>query len=441
MSRSSRLKDLNDELRRLFDQNINEGDAYNQVKDEDRFDTVRLTKVTAIFKQFRSKPKRKEQIDPNVAELLRRTKQPSYFQSIVECNHEKMFCLKFWNGNSSDGRFFVIIDRVPIINSESNSDLKDVFSKKTCRIKIPIDPTVGGGGFSSLTKDTGLLIKRTGYDDQKTFSAFSLSFLEFDWIDREIRKTHTLSFEEHQRRFEFQRITHDTMNSTRFLLQNWYNDDSFTLQLVRVNNDELLIEEEILTTEQDIGIGICSLVGNTLYTFNSSDFAASIEACIYVTRLDQGAQTSRVNVDPLPEQFTAVNGEGTLVGRFAMDRLYLAVQDKRTKIYGIIWTSCETRNWELSSFFTKNSIVCINFMIDGHLLLIQVIDNEIKFTSGVHQNQKTFYRIPLKKSEKLTRLAWFSLVRSKSKIRDVDPYEEARKYLPFNSDIQCPFED
>jgi hypothetical protein len=37
-------------------------------------------------------------------------------------------------------------------------------------------------------------------------------------------------------------------------------------------------------------------------------------------------------------------------------------------------------------------------------------------------------------------MAWITLVKLMKKIDTVkDPYEAARRYLPYNSDIRCPF--
>jgi len=440
MSRSSRLKNLSDELQLLFDQNFSEEDAYNQVKGDARFDTVRLSKVTTMFKQFRSKPKRKKSIDSNVAELLRRSMQLCYFQSTTECDHKKNACLAFWSGESTDGRFFVTLDN-PINENASNSDFKDFFGDKACRINFPISPKVGGGSTWLLTCETIFLIEHSEYDAQGTFSTFSLSLLELDLIDKKMQKIHTLSFEDHQRRFRFEKILFDSMDPMQFLLRYRHNDGSNTLKVGRVHDDEILLGDEIRHVDQDVGVGSWSLVGNTVYTFNPFTFADLSEDCIYVTRLDQGTQTSQINLDPLPGKFSIVGGEENPIGCFAMSRFYFAVQDKQTKLYTIIWTSCETREWKSINFCTRNSIMRIEFMINGCLLLIQTADNETKLVSGVHQVQKSFYRIPLKKPEKLTHLAWFSLLRSKRKIRNVDAYEEARKYLPFNSEIQCPFDE
>jgi len=94
-------------------------------------------------------------------------------------------------------------------------DLKDVFSNKECRIKLPIDPITEEFDFWPLMQDTGLFIERTGFDDHEmfsTFSKFSLSLTELDWNKKEVQKVHTFSFEGQQHLFTFQGIVSDAMD-------------------------------------------------------------------------------------------------------------------------------------------------------------------------------------------------------------------------------------
>jgi len=272
--------------------------------------------------------------------MIPRSEQLAYFRSALEeCDHKKMKCLKVWNGASSDGRFFITRDLGPINGSTSSSTLKDVFSNKKCRIMIPIIPVIQNEEeyrIELLTHDTGLLAERTDYDDERTFSEFSLSLLELDWFEKKVQKVQTFSFENQQHRFEFQQTLIDSMDPKRFLLQCWHEYDLITLKPGRVHDDKLLFGDDILTMNRNIGYGFCSLAGNTLYAFNPWLYTGFGVARIYVTQLDQDAQTSRIELARLPEKFTAVDGEYYVVGCFAMDRLYLAVQHKKTKRYGIV---------------------------------------------------------------------------------------------------------
>jgi len=298
---------------------------------------------------------------------------------------------------------------------------------------------MNGSEFRPLTHDVGLLVEYAN-DDQETFSEFSLSLMELDWAEKEMRKIHTLTIGDQRRRFEEQIITIDSMDPTRFLLQSWH-DGSIVLKLGHIHNNEIVLGDDVLSMDENIGTGVLSLVGNTLYSFDSWGFDDSNEVPVYVTQLDQGAQASRVLLKWIPKRFSTVDGEEDVIGCFAIDRLCLAVRDEKTNKYGIIWADLETRKWQLIDFCTKKPITNIQFMADGHFLSIQTTDKETELISNVHQVQKTFYRIPLKKPENLSDLAWFSLVRSKSKLENINPYEEARKYLPFYSEIRCPFEE
>jgi hypothetical protein len=443
MSRASHLKDLSDELRYLFEQNASEQEAYDEVKEDARFNAVRLAKVSAMYEQFRSekgkKLKRKKSFDPKLTELIRRSGQLAYFRSTLECNHEKNWCLKFLNGWSSDGRFFATPDRTIKANNTSSFSLKDIFSNKTCHVKVLITRTAEAYTFWPLTHYIGLLIERTDYNFQQTFAGSSLSLMELDWTEKKIRTIHRLTIEDHRRGFQLNMITVDAMDPTRFLLISWHGDGSLTLKLGQVRNNEILLEEDIFSMDQEIGVGFTSLIGKTLYTSHPLDLTD--EPCMYVTRLDQDEQTLQVMLDSIPQQFSTVEGKNEIIGCFAMERLYLAVRHKKTEHYGLIWTSSETQQWGLVEFCIKEPITCIKFMINGHFLCIQATDNETKLFSDVHKVQKTIYRIPLKIPEKLSDLAWFSLVRSKSKLKGVNPYEEARRYLPFYSEIRFPFEE
>jgi len=64
------------------------------------------------------------------------------------------------------------------------------------------------------------------------------------------------------------------------------------------------------------GGGIDSFVGNTLYGFDPWTFVQLNQDFIDVTQLDQGAQTSEVMLNSIPEQFSTFNGEGCLNGKY-----------------------------------------------------------------------------------------------------------------------------
>jgi len=290
--------------------------------------------------------------------------------------------------------------------------------------------------FFPLTCDFGLLLEKVNSVDVLTFTKLSLSLLKLDWINKDVRKLHTLTFEDQERRFNIPNVFVDRIDPTKFLLQYRNMGGFLVLKCGIVVNGKICFKEDILM--EDRRIIIFSLAGNKLYALSPFEVLLNNISSIRVVNLDQGAQTSQFDLDSLPEQLSRV--EKTTIC-FAFDRLFISIQFKNTQTYGIVWATYEAREWKELNFYTKEPITNIEFMHEENLLLVQTADGGIELVYGVHRVKKTFYRIPLKKPEKLSNLAWFSLVRSKSRLPNVDPYEEARKYLPYSSKIRGPFEE
>jgi len=124
------------------------------------------------------------------------------------------------------------------------------------------------------------------------------------------------------------------------------------------------------------------------------------------------------------------------------DRYYALIKFHGDDTFGIAWINCEKLEWTPMGFRTIEPIIGLQFNGENGILLVQTADGESELNgSSMHQVKRTFHRIPLKKPDLLTNLAWSALVQSKSKLPGVDPYEESRRYLPFTSEIQCPFDE
>jgi len=462
MSRTSHLKELQEELRLLFDQGISEQDAYNQLKDDPRFGTLRLAKITTIYNVFRSeqakKPKRhkpaenlqleilqlpeKEQ-DPLQVERLLRSEQFAYFRSMFECDHKKNNrCLRMLHIKSLDGRFFVRFNQMPGSNSTASLSLLDTFSKKSSQIKLSLDPMeeYDAHTFHPLTYDIGLLAERTYYDDENTFSKISVSLLELDWTNKESRKLHTVTIEDQQQHFQFLSIIVDEMDPAKFILRLLRDDGLVTLNHGSVIDDEIFFNDGALV-DHNFFTERHSFAGNELHVLDGFSFMWMNTISAGVTDLEDGTESISFSFDlsQLSERFSRV--ENMYAVCFNSDRVFMATQFKDTQYYGIIWSKLEAQQWIEMDFCVKEPIKGIQLVADGSLLLVLTTSKETKLTRDVHRFQTTLYRIPLKKPEKLSGLAWFSLVRSKSRIPNVDPYDEARKYLPYTSEIQFPFEE
>lgn len=166
-----------------------------------------------------------------------------------------------------------------------------------------------------------------------------------------------------------------------------------------------------------------------------------------VADLGRNAQVTSFLPGPWFNKFAISEGDRGPIGCFALGRLYLAVETKvkanakvkKAKTFGIIWMDTVNRTWVLK-FSSPTPIINIQFVAADNTLLIHTLEGETKIAAAIHQLQTTVYRVPLKKPEPLSKLAWFSLLRLMNKMKKVDPYAEAVKFLPYTSDIQCPFE-
>jgi len=329
------------------------------------------------------------------------------------------------------------------IDSQRNFSLIDTFSNKKSQIKIQLDPVEEQDvhTFYPLTYDFVLLIVRTDYDDENTFSKITMSLLELDWTSKKSKKLHTITIEDQQRRFQLISIIVDEMDPTKFLLRLLHADNFLTLKFGDVSNNEIFFNEGILIDHNGFLWTRNSIAANKLYTLDMDDFVGRNTISTNITDLENGTQSLSFSFDlsQLPERFSRLNGAFTAC--FTPNRVFMAIQFKNTQNYGIVWSNSEAQEWSEMDFCTEEQILDIKFITDGGLLLVRTARKETELIRSVHHVQMTLYRIPLKKPEKLSNLAWFNLVRSKSQLPNVDPYEEAHKYLPYNSEIRAPFEE
>jgi len=456
MSRTSQLKELQDELRSRFDRGISEQDAHDQLKDDSRFGTLRLAKVSTIYKEFRSKQTTKpkhhkpaesiqlelpgEEQSPLELKRFLRSEQLSYFRSILQCNHKDHECLRFLHTQSPDGRFVVFSGLMSEEDNPGNFSLIDIFSNKTSQIKIQLDPIENDSSheFYPLTYDMGLLIEGVNYAYQLTFGKISVNLLEFDWVNKKSQKLHTIKLEDPQRPYKSLSVIVDEMDSANFVLRLVNSDNSITLKHGNVVDKEILFKKDIQVGGSVFWTSKCDfLVDDKFYTLYMSNFVFRNSFSAHIIDLDRGTQASSFRLNQSPDHISLLLGKFSIC--IAPDRVFMVIRFNETQNYGIMWSKFEAQQWNELDFCVKEPITGIKFV--GSLLFVQTVDNYVQSTRDIHNVQTTLYRIPLKKPEKLADLAWFNLVRSKSRFPNVDPYEEAHKYLPYTSEIRAPFEE
>jgi len=187
-----------------------------------------------------------------------------------------------------------------------------------------------------------------------------------------------------------------------------------------------------------------SLFDGKRYSFEHRDFRGRFDTpSIRVTDLRSDSMGSSFDLEWHSSNFRVLYSMNKPISCWIRDRFYTVVKFEESEKLGIAWTTgCEAPEWTSVKFITSERIIKLQFAVKEGILLIQTTaDKCIIGKDKERRVQHTFHRIPLKKPELLSSLAWCSLVQMKSKMKDVvDPYKEARKFLPLNSQIHYPFD-
>jgi len=440
MDRAGRLKELQNALRYLYGQKVDENTAYDQLKDDPRFEGwIRLPKVKTIYKQLRTERVKSaktssskpwvEEPPANVVDQIKKCVIPS-FKATLQCDHAICPCLKNGYGVSVDARF--IVYGYPL---KTNDDfygflVHDVFSNKERYSKFQTLPDTEIGGFVLLNGDFGV-----DFDHDHEF--FRVDLIELDWSNQEMRVVQKI-------RLPLEPPASFVCNpsESQFIYINYVQPASSFVQIYKFGNDEFVLEHSNFI---EAWPNYCSnsFFAGKLYGFKYHNGFVTLPApSIHVKDFEKNTPTSLFTLQWPSGNFHVVNSNGFMIHRWILGRYYIVIKFDGDDTFGIAWINCETLEWTPMNFRIIEPIIGIQFIAENGILLVQTVDGETGLgDSSVHQVNRTFYRIPLKKPDLLTNLAWSALVHSKSKLPGVDPYEESRKYLPFTSEIQCPFDE
>jgi len=441
MDRTGRLKELQDALRYLYGQKIDEQAAYDQLRGDPRFEGwIRLPKVQIIYKQLRSERTKSaktssskpliEEPPISVVSQIKKCIFP-FYKATLQCNHELHPCLKNSRGVSVDARFIFYYYRSKTSHNSCKFLLHDLQSNKERYIKIQKTPNAQFICFRSFNSDFGLSFESDG-------DFMIVNLIELDWTVEKMRAIHTIHFSLRTPSSLFC----DPSDSTRFVHISTVEPVGALAKFYEVGNNGIVLEHSNLI-ETWPGSSSNSFFDGKFYGFEyRNEFGKLPFPSIHVNSLEPNAQTSVFALKWPSDSFQVVFSNDSIVYSWIRDRFYTVIKFDEDETFGVAWISCEMPEWISLDFHTVEPIVRIQFIVEHGILLVQTADEETELdSSNVHQLKRTFYRIPFKKPELLTNLAWSAFVHSKSKIIGIDPYEEARKYLPFTSEIQCQFDE
>jgi len=416
MDRAGRLKELQTVLRYLHGQKIDEQAAYDQLRDDPRFEGwIRLPKVQIIYKQLsseRAKSAKTSSSKPLIEEppisIVNQIKNRAipFFKAILQCNHEIHPCLKNFWGSSFDGRFMIYDYHSQTSDDSCTFLLHDAFSNKERYVKFQKAPDANLIYFMLLNADLGLSVE---LDE----GFLSLNLFELDWTVEIMQAIHTIRFPCEN----FLGFVCDGSDSTRFVYVNEVQPVGASTQFYKIENNEIILGHSNFLESWSRFCPSLFFDGK-LYGFEYHDELGRLSSLsICVNNFEPNAQTSVFALEWPSNNFHVFFSNDVMTYSWIRDRLYAVVKFDEDDTFGIAWISCEMTEWTSLNFRTAELIIRLKFIVEGSILLVQTDDGETELEgTNIHQLKRTFYRIPFKKPEALTYLAWAALVHSKSKI-------------------------
>jgi len=442
MNRMNRLNDLVGELRKFYLQEIDEETAFNDLENDLRFEGwLKLGRVKAIYKRFKQELDNpgQPQLDAppaftNLSSLFvprfpgryqaLQSMYPFYNMTFV-CEHEIQPCLRLSYGYSPNARFVFYHIRSKPNHDVASFLLRDMFSNKDRYITMGKEPNSYFNGFFFLNDNFGLLL-------EKNETAGFSSLVEMDWTGRKMRKIQT----DYLLPKRNSGVLIDSLDSSQVAFTFATIGGGILLHFYNIGDNEIVLESAG-SVAQWPGACVNSIFDGTLYGFEHSN----LQTTLRVNRLEPDSETSIVNFEWPSNGFHVLHSVDNMVCCWVRDRFYAIAKLDEIEKFGIAWASHKTRKWTLIKFSTVERIIKMQFIVENSILLVQTVDDTPKPEDTTnHRVYHTFYRIPLKKPDSLSTLAWCSLVQAKGKLNFANPYEEARRYLPLTSEIQYPFD-
>jgi len=433
MSRTGLLLDLANELRRLYTQNIDEHLAYNTLQADERFKgLINLAKVQEIYRQLQSASP-SSLVQPFDFSILNQQSQQlifPFYKTKFVCDHQIQPCLKRSFGFSVNGRFVFYHIRSQIGYPVAGFLLHDTFSNKERYITLEKRRDVHFSDFIFLNENLGLLFER---NSEFIFS----SVVELDWTKKRMRKTQTSDLLPN----DSSRVLIDPLNPEQVVFSHAIFQMGIQLRFCSIQGNQIA-QERAVSREPWPYFAVNSLFDGKLYGFEHRNLHGKLlHPAIRVNSLEPNSNLYLFVLEWPSDDFYVLYSMDEMICCWIRDRFYVVVKFEKGAEFGIAWASCETLKWTLLKFQTDERIIKLQFVVESSTLLVQTVDAEMRSVGeNTHGVKHTFYRIPFKKPESLSNLAWSALVQLKSKLPNIDPYEEARRYLPFTSEIQYPFE-
>jgi len=223
---------------------------------------------------------------------------------------------------------------------------------------------------------------------------------------------------------DFSKIILDSKNNNKFALYGRGDNRNWIIYTGHLNGNKIHVEEQRI--EVDAFLFHLKLTGDRLFAFRSG---------LYFCEYDLGANQAReVNgwinnchtfSYNIPHSYSAYVWSGK--------RLYATCGISNEKPFSIVVFDAETHEWAET-----------NFSGLGQIVQLRIEEDELLIASSTEwgldeKRDKTVYRLPMKKPDKLQYIAW-GTIRRGSLFAGSDLYQKFSDCLPLNSEFR-PFAD
>jgi len=321
----------------------------------------------------------------------------------------------------------MLSDRTLLSVRRSSFVLLDTFNGDSRNIQSEVQQALEFRIFSSVLVDNGRVL--CGAKRGRESRLYLLKF-DFDALTYSIINEHALDFD-----FDLQAIILDSDDNTKFVLYTEFP----SMHKGRLVNNQIHVEEQQmdfdfeflyckLLTDQLFAVRLRLLEGEDGWDFDFTEYNIGENPAreVNVWRIVDGSILASRHPD-FPDTSTSAYV-------WSKEKLYVSCLAWLERSFSILTFDAKIQKWFQPNFTGFGNVSAMEIDED-EILTVSSFGND----EGGQQN-KTVYRLPMKKPDKLRYLAW-GTIRRGNMFFGSDIYEKFFPLLPYNSEFRSIFEE
>jgi len=321
------------------------------------------------------------------------------------------------------GKDMMLSDRALLSVRNGHFVLLDTFNGDSRNIQSENQQALEFSIFSSVLIDTGRVL--LGAERDWETHLYLLNF-DFDSLTYSILDEHALDLDLD---FQPRKITLDSDDNTKFMI---YGNLS-SVYKGQVINNQIHVEEQRI--DFDFELFYCKLSTDQLFALRMFEEQNGCDFVEYNIGENPAREVNTWKIVGIPISVTRVL-EFLTVSPYvwANEKLYASCPDCSELSFSILTFDAKIQRWYQP-----------NFTGFGRISALEVNEDEILTVSSIGsgeggQANKTVYRLPIRKPDKLRYLAW-GAIRRGTMFFGSNIYEKFLPYFPLNSEFRSIFEE